>query len=459
MPHVGRPDSWAPVCFRVVPKPVEGDDVSDTNTSSGRKITLMEAVSIGIGGMVGGGIFAVLGEAATKAGGATPIAFLVGGIIAALTAASYARLSVKHPGRGGTVTIIDRVFGVSALTGGLNIVLWAGYIATTALYASAFANYTSALFTGNAPGPVMFRVLVVAAIAIPWVINLRNAASVAKTEGIIVGIKLSILVIVIIAGVGGISGQRLEPANWPSSTAIIGAAMLVFVAYEGFELIANSARDVANPKKTLPRAYALSVGIVILLYIAIAFVVVGSMAPDAIEKASDFALAEAASDSLGQLGFTMVAISAVLATFSAINATLYGTARLSWSIAAEGELPPVIERRTWNQPIGLHITAAISLLVAALMGLTAISAMSSAIFLAVFMMVNAAGVKEPGPLFSRCLSALGVVGCAVSLTVLLVQTFNDDKVAVVALVVLLLAAVILERFWLSRHRPTKRPNV
>ena len=98
--------------------------------------------------------------------------------------------------------------------------------------------------------------------------------------------------------------------------------MLIFVAYEGFELIANASADVRSPEKTLPRAFALSVGIVIALYVLIAYVVVGSLSPSEIIASSDFALAQAASTSLGHIGFIMVSISAVLATFSAINATL-----------------------------------------------------------------------------------------------------------------------------------------
>ena len=138
--------------------------------------------------------------------------------------------------------------------------------------------------------------------------------------------------------------------------------VLIFVAYEGFELIANTAPNVENRETVLPRAYYTSVGFVIILYIAIAAVTVGTLDPGQIQSASDFALAEATRSSLGQLGFTLVAISAVLATFSAINATLYGSARLASSIAAEGEAPKFLEKRIWNQPVpGLVLTAGAAL--------------------------------------------------------------------------------------------------
>ena len=423
-----------------------------------QRMGLVEAISIGIGGMVGGGIFAVLGVAATSARGATPIAFAIGGLIAALTASSYSRLSVRYPGGGGTVTILDRTFCRAAITGGVNVVLWAGYVATTALYATAFANYVAALFTGGAPGPVAFRLLVAAGIGVPWLINLAEASLVARTEGLVVAVKLAILVAVVIAGAAGVDASRLAPTAWPAFGDVLASAMLVFVAYEGFELIANAAEDIARPRRNLPLAFGLAVGIVIVLYVAIATVVVGTMSASAIAGAADFALAEAANGALGRLGFTLVALSAVLATFSAINATLYGTARLSWSIAAEGELPRAIERRAWNQPIGLHITAAASLLLGISLGLTAISAICSAIFLVVFGMVNLAGAREPGPVPARLASAAGALGCAISLVVLLTSTAGRDPVAVIGLVALLVIAIAGERWWLRPRRPRARPT-
>ncbi|MGI9586486.1 MAG: APC family permease, partial [Acidimicrobiia bacterium] len=289
-----------------------------------RTVGLIGATAIGIGGMVGGGIFAVLGVAATQAGGATPLAFAFGGVIAALTAFAYSKLSVQFQSAGGTVAFIDGVFGKSEVSGTLNIVLWAGYIATTALYADAFGNYAATLFPGGTdPNPLLLRGLVFVGILIPWVINLADAGIIARSEGIVVAVKLGILLLVIAAGVPTVSTASFAPTTWPTPFGVIAASMLIFVAYEGFELIANASAEIKRPKVNLPRAFAYSVGLVVVLYIAISIVVVGSLSPSEIAAAADFALAEAASASLGDFGFTLVAISAVLATFSAINATLY----------------------------------------------------------------------------------------------------------------------------------------
>ncbi len=429
------------------------NDAGDQAESNG-SVGLLGAAAIGIGGMVGGGIFAVLGVAAEQAQGATPIAFALAGLIAALTAASYSRLSLRFQSAGGTVSFIDRVFGIRDLTGSLNIVLWAGYIVTTALYAAAFGNYAATLLPGGtSPDPMLLRGLVTIGVIIPWVINLAKAGLVARSEGAIVALKLAMLMVVLAAGVPAVSVDRIGLSTWPTPFAILGAGMLIFVAYEGFELIANAAADVKNPERTLPRAFALSVGLVIVLYVAIAAVVVGSLTPSEIAASADFALAKAASASLGQFGFMLVSVSAVLATFSAINATLYGAARLSFTIATEGELPAGFEARTWNQPVGLHITAAVGLAMAVALPVASISAVASAIFLAVFAVVNAAALKhEKSALGIRLVAGLGALGCLVSLAIVITKSVREDPAAIWVLAALLVTALAAEHLVLKKRR-------
>ena len=314
---------------------------------SKKAISFWGAVSIGVGGMVGGGIFAVLGLAILLAGGATPISFAIAGVVALLTAYSYAKLSVAFPNQGGTVIFIDKAFGIDLFTGSLNNLLWISYIVTLSLYTVAFANYTATFFPES--GPFLKHILISGGILIPTLLNLTSASLISKTETYVVGLKALILVLVIIFGFTSIDLTHIEPSTWEAFLPIVGAGMMIFVAYEGFELIANTAPNVKNYKVALPRAYYASVIFVIILYVLIAIVTVGALTPDQVTTASDFALAEAAKPSLGQLGFTLVAISAVLATFSAINATLYGSARLAYTIAEEGELPPFLEKKIWNQ--------------------------------------------------------------------------------------------------------------
>lgn len=388
------------------------------------QVSLTGALSIGIGGMVGGGIFAVLGLAALLGGGATPVAFLIAGIVALLTAYSYAKLSVTYPNKGGTVIFIDKAFGVSFFTGSANNLLWISYIVALALYAVAFGNY-AATFFGDQPSELFLHLLISAAIILPTMLNLLSAEMISKTEIFVVVFKLAILIVAIVAGWRSINTENLTPAAWKSFPEIIAAGMLIFIAYEGFELIANSAEEVKDYKRTLPRAFYGSVIFVIILYILIAIVTVGTLSPQEIQTSADFALAQAAKPSLGQFGFTLVAISAVLATFSAINATLYGAARLSFVIATEGELPAFIERKVWRQPVvGLLVTAALALLLANFFNIESISAMGSAGFLIIFAIVNAANfVKAEEAQSSRLLAGLGVFACLSALAILVWHTF------------------------------------
>jgi len=422
--------------------------------STGRSVGLWGAAAIGIGGMVGGGIFAVLGVVATRAGGGAPLAFAISGVVALLTAVSYARLSVAYPSRGGSVVFVDRAFGVGVLTGALNNLLWFGYLVTLSLYAVAFASYAATFFSTSGDVSWLPRHgLISLAIIVPTGLNLLSAEIVARTETAVVVVKLTILLLVGAVGATTVTGSRLSVATWPSVPGIVAAGMLVFVAYEGFELIANTAEDIREPRRTLPRAFYLSVGAVIILYVGIAAITVGSLAPDRIAAAADFALGEAAKPGLGSAGFVLVAISAVLATLSAINATLYGAARLSFAIAREGELPPALERRVWSEPVGLLITAGISLVLANTLDVTEISALASSIFLIVFAAANAAAFKQGKRIgSSRLLSGAGIAGCVVSLVVLVADTIGGQPLAVILLVGGVAAAIGAEALWLSHRR-------
>jgi amino acid transporter len=424
----------------------------------GRSVGLWGATAIGIGGMIGGGIFAVLGVVAEQAGGGAPLALAVGGLLALLTASSYALLCTRYPSRGGSVVFVDRVFGTSLATGALNNLLWFGYLVALALYATAFASYAEALFVGSGSvSPWVDHLLISAAILIPTAINLASAGSVARAETALVVVKLLILGLVGVAGFASVHVSRLAVSTWPSIPTVVAAGLLVFIAYEGFELIANAGEDAIDPERTLPRALYLSVGSVAVLYVAIAVVTVGSLSPQRIATAADFALSAAAKPSLGQTGFVLVAIAAVLATLSAINATLYGTARLTYSIALEGELPAGLERKVWDEPVGLLVTAAAALVLANSLDLTQIASIASAVFLVVFAATNAAAVRVAvGRVARRIVAACGTLGCAISLVVLVVDSASRRPVAVVVLVAMVAVALVSEATWLRHHRRAAR---
>ncbi len=352
-----------------------------TSKDPQRTIGFLEATSIGVGGMVGGGIFAVLGLAVTLTRGGAPVAFALAGLVALVTAYSYTRLSVTLPSQGGTVAFLDKAFGPGLLTGTLNILLWISYMIMLSLYAYAFGSYGAELFA-TASSAIWRHGLITGSVVGLTALNLLSAKLIGEAEDVVVGIKLIILLLFVALGSWGIDAERLTPATWASPLNLAAGGMIIFLAYEGFELIANSAADIRQPEKTLPRAFYTSVLFVIALYVLIAAVAVGNLPIDKIVAAQDFALAAAARPFLGQAGFALIAVAAMLSTASAINATLYGAARLSYIIAKDGELPEILEKKIWNKPMeGLLITTVATVFIANMVDLSSLSTMGSAGFL------------------------------------------------------------------------------
>jgi amino acid transporter len=337
---------------------------SPSTAHSKGTIGYLAAVSIGVGGMIGGGIFAVLGLAVGVGGGGTFIAFLVAGLVALVTVYSYARLSVAMPSDGGTISFLNAAFGNGSVSGALNVLLWVSYVITTSLYAYAL---TRADLTASAP------------------------------------------------------------SHWPGAGSLVAGGMLIFVSYEGFELIANTAGDIKDPKRVIPRALYTSVLFTIVLYMLVAVVTVGLLTGTEVANAADFALAEAAQKVWSGIGFKLIVVAALLSTASAINATLYGTARLSVDIALDGELPTMLEDKIAGKPlVGLFLTAGAALAIANLVPLEAISSLASAGFLIIFAGVNLANVHLADRTHShRTISVLGAVMCVGALIALIAHIAAD----------------------------------
>lgn len=404
------------------------------NTNS--NIGLKEAIAIGIGGMVGGGIFAVLGLSVSLAGGGVPVAFLVAGVVAMLTAYSYAKLSTAFPDEGGTVRFINEGFGTGILSGGLNNMLWVSYIIMLSLYSSAFGSYSASLITLTGNANMDKHIFISGIIIISTLINYFSIKFVGEVESIAVVVKLIILVVFVIAGFWGISSNpnfsQLNLENWESPVKLIAGGMVIFVAYEGFELIANSSPEISNPKRNISLAYFISVGFVILLYIAIAIVTVGSLDFSDIATARDYALAEAAKPKFGQAGFTIISIAAMISTFSAVNATLLGGSRVNYMDAEDKELPQEFTRQLWGKPIGLALITVSTLLLANLAELESISTSGSAGFLLIFAMVNLVAFRKRSFIgANKVLTLMAFILCLAAFIILIVQQFQNNVTGII----------------------------
>jgi len=428
-----------------------------------KKIGLIEAMSIGIGGMVGGGIFAVLGLAVSLSKGGVPIAFLIAGIVALITSYSYVKLSMAFPDRGGTVKFVNKGFGETVFSGGINNLLWTSYIIMLSLYASAFGSYAPNLFS-IFDKTTDFHIYASLIVLLATAINYYSIKVVGRIESYAVIIKLIILLAFVFIGIYGLIGNpnlsQLAVSTWETPLKLISGGMVIFVAYEGFELIANAAPDIKNPEKNIKKAFFLTVLFVILLYVTIAIVTVGSLPFKEIATAEDYVLAEAARPMLGKTGFTIITIAALISTFSAINASLYGGSRVSYEIAEDDELPHQLTYKLWNEPVGLAITTIATLLISNFLELESISTAGSVGFLLIFAIVNYTGLKLHNQIGSnRILPLMGFLFCSLAIVILISQQFASNKTGVIVAVSIIAICFLVEWIYKRTESYKKDHNI
>ncbi|MEH2396852.1 APC family permease [Nostoc sp.] len=419
---------------------------------SSKKIGFWSVWALGVGGIVGG-LFPALGVVIQIADAGAPLAFAIAGTIALITTYAYAKLSVAHPCRGGTVTFLNQAFGLGLFSGTLNLLLWFSYIIMLSFYLQAFGSYGISLFKESTQ-PIWKHLLISLAILGTTGLNLLTANYIGKSQIWIVSFKLGILILFIIMGSSHMDFSHLQPASVSSLQSIFAGAIVIFLSYEGFELIANTAEDLVNPKHTLPRVYYSVIGFVILLYVLIALVTLGAEPIEQILAAKDYTLAEVAKPIMGQFGSVLMTIAALLSTLSASNATLYGSARFSSVIAKSRGFDGSEINGHDQSSIGLFITSGITLIIANFFDLSRISTMGSAGFLLIFAAVNLANARMHRYTKSKqWISLIGVGICLVALGILIWFTLQTDPQTVWVLVFMVGVAIGIEViYYLSKNR-------
>jgi amino acid transporter len=422
------------------------------------QIGMFAAVSIGIGGMIGAGIFSILGVVAHVAGNAMWLAFAIGGGVALLSTYSYAKLGATFPSAGGAVHFLVKSFGDGVLAGGLNLFMWAGYIISLALYASAFGSY-AATFFGTAPSYLLLKSLAVGSVIALMAINAFGARLMGRSEAVIVTVKVAILVLFAAVGLWFIRPGYLSPDLWPEGRSILFGAGVLFIGYEGFGLVTNAAANMRNPRRMLPRALYTSVVIVIIIYLAVALTVTGTLSGFEIEQARDYALAAAAKPFLGEFGFRLIAVAALFSTASAINATLFGAANVCYMIARDGDLPADLSRTEWRQATGaLLLTTALVVALVFTFDLSGIAMMGSAAFLLVYAAVNAGHLrvfKQTGA--NKFIVWLSLLTCLVMFAMLCAYIYQQQLAALVALAAI--AAISFVAEWCYRSLTGRTINI
>ena len=373
--------------------------MNDDNTGENRAdlLGLKELVAMGVGGMIGGGIFSVLGLSISESGHAAPVAFLLGGLMALLTGWSYARLGLAFRSAGGSFTYVEHAFGSRRLAGVVGWMLLVGYVGTMGLYAYTFGAYGTALFgVGDGPGSLAHHFLETLVLLVFLLINLWGVRASGHTEDLIVAIKVVILALFAVIALFTVKPEYLRPFFDHGWLGVVMGAALIFVAYEGFELIPNAVNDAQDPERNLPRALVLSILITTLVYTVVSFVAVGNLTPQEVKQYGEYALAVAARPSLGELGFVLIGVAALFSTSSAINATLFGSARLSMVMAREQALPRVFGFHRRDRPIPVYALVgitAVTILFVNTSDLTIISSFASSTFLLIFTLINLSALR------------------------------------------------------------------
>jgi len=366
-----------------------------------KALGLKELVAIAVGGMVGGGIFTILGIAVSIVGFLAPFAIALGGVVAMFAAYSYVKLGVYYKDEGAMYAFFKRTYPNSHLAA--SFIGWYtifGYISTLALYAYTFSSY--AISGSSLAHDELLRKGV--AIAIIWVfalINLWSVKDMGRIEDFMVYIKLVILFIISVSLIyfGKVDFHTFAQTmqnDFAHSTImqILTVSSVTFVAYEGFELVINAVKEMDNPDKNISRAIYSAVFLVASIYFIIALGAVLAIPVEDLVKNKEYALASGAYDVMGNLGRNLVIVGAVLATSSAISGTMFGSSRQMARIADDGYLPKILTKRKnlipTNAIIAMALTASALILSG---GLRVILEFGSITFLLVSLLMAVANFK------------------------------------------------------------------
>lgn len=414
-----------------------------------KNLGLKELIAIAIGGMVGGGIFTILGIAVSLVGFLAPFAIALGGLIAFFAAYSYVKLGVYYKDEGATYAFFKRTYPDSHMAA--SFIGWYtvfGYISTLALYAYTFSSYS---ISGSdfADNELIRKGI---AIAIIWLfagINLWSVFGMGRIEDLMVYTKLIILAVIsavlIYYGETDLhtfSQTLMKDFGQSSMMSILIVSSVTFVAYEGFQLVINAVNDMEDPEINIPRAIYTAVVLVAFIYFVIAMGAVLAIPAEELIRNKEYALASGAQDVMGDWGWYLVVIGAILATSSAIGGTLYGSSHQMARIADDGYLPYLLRKRKVTIPVNAILAMAMTATFLILIGgLRLILEFGSITFLIVSLLMAIANFKIRQKTNSSTLATLVAIGGLLIGTVLILyyeyQTSPEQLLFIIGLYVLL----------------------
>jgi amino acid transporter/nucleotide-binding universal stress UspA family protein len=392
---------------------------ADIDVGLSRDLTLFDITMIGVGAMIGAGIFVLTGIAAGVAGPALVMAFLLNGIVTTFTAMSYAELGSAFPEAGGGYLWVKQAMGglQGFLSGWMS---WFAHAVAGSLYALAFGTFAVELWhLAGLPmiettvlhftGPEFMRLLFMTFIAILFtIINYMGASETGSIGNVITLAKVAILALFVVFGVIALFHQdawhyRFTEGFMPNGFVGIFTAMgLTFIAFEGYEIIAQSGEEVIDPKRNIPRAIFWAIGISVIIYILVAFTAIGAITvpPEfagmrafeylGIEKETAIVRAAEQFFPLG-VGGILLLISGLASTMSALNATTYSSSRVSFAMGRDHNLPDLfgrIDPKHHTPAWAVVFSGVLIMIMAWALPIEAVAAAADLMFLFLFFQVN-----------------------------------------------------------------------
>jgi amino acid transporter len=433
-------------------------EASEPSAPTG-KLTTRQAAFIGVGSMVGAGIFSLLGAAGEVAGAAVWVSFLIAGAIAGLQGYSFSKLGSRYPSAGGLMEYVGQIFGKDAhLTGILAWLLYAANAVVTAMVAVSFGSYASSAFAdGSETALKVFALVVIVAMT---VLNAVGSQAVAKVQTVVVVVVIGILLIFSVTTLSTIEPDLLAPSKYPSFADIISSVALTFFAFLGFGVITFTAAEMKEPKRQLPRAMYLALGIATGIYILVSLGVFGTLTVQEVIDSGGTALAVAAEPVLGRAGYWLMSVTALFATAGATNAGLFPAVGLGRHMVDGRQWPPVMAKKaTGSASWSLVLTSIAAAVLAVVFDLTAIASIGSAVALSVFALVSGGHLRVRDRTGAKApILLLAISTTAIVLATFVVTTLVNEPGTLIAIGVILGVSLVIDLGW-KRRREAEAPPV
>ncbi|WP_263810056.1 MULTISPECIES: APC family permease [Salinibacter] len=365
------------------------------------RLGLLDATMVGMGAMIGAGIFVLTGLAAEIAGPAAILVFALNGVVTVLTGISYAELASAIPKSGGGYVFVREVFSgpTSFLMGWM---LSFAYMIAGALYAlgfsSNFVEFVHLYWAGLPTGPVWHILYALTVVGLFALLNAVSTEASGGAETVVTIIKIIILLVFAGFGAFAVEGSNFEPffARDDSSVAILKAMGLTFIAFEGYDLIATVTEEVENPRENIPKAIFISLVATVAIYLIVVWVAIGTLGAEKLGRAGETGIAEAATSFMPTIpllgeGAALIVFGAVFSTVSALNAVVIASSRVVFAMGRENQLPnPLgqISARFGTPLAAVVVSAAVMLGSVVFLPIEQVGRVSSLFFLVSFVVVN-----------------------------------------------------------------------